>query len=62
MTLSLSSFVRSFVMKEFFFNLRSSNVVSMKSKGCFIEVSRMSHASFMNGKFQGCFKSVSREF
>ena len=31
----------------------------MKSKGCFIEVSRMFHASFMDRKFQGCFNKVS---
>ena len=62
MTVSLSPSVRSVVMKEFFFSLRSYRGASRKSNGCFIEVLRMFHASFMNGKFQGCFKSVSREF
>ena len=33
----------------------------MKSKGCFIEVSRMFHA-FMNRKFQGCFKKFQECF
>ena len=52
-------------MKEFFFSLRSNDGVLRKSNGCFNEVSRMSHASFMDRKFQGCFKKVSgvlREF
>ena len=56
MTLSLS---RS-VMKEFFFSLRSFNGVSRKSYACFNEVSRMFNASFMDKKFQECFKKVSR--
>ena len=51
--------VRSFVMKEFFFSLRSYKGVSRKSNGCFNEVSRMFHASFMDRKFQLCFKKVS---
>ena len=34
----------------------------MKSKGCFIKVSRMFHASFMDRKFQLCFKKVSGVF
>ena len=54
------SFVRSSVMKEFFFSLRSYKGVSRKSNGCFNEVSRMFHASFMDRKFQGCFKKVLR--
>ena len=33
---------------------------SMKSNECFNEVSRMFHASFIDRKFQGCFKKVSR--
>ena len=60
MTLSLTSFVRPFVMKELFFSLRSYKVVSRKSNGCFNEVSRMFHAIFMDRKFQGCLKKVSR--
>ena len=43
-------------MKEFFFSLRSYKVVSRKSNGCFNEVSRMFHASFMDRKFQWYFK------
>ena len=54
------SSVRSFVMKEFFFSLRSYKGVSRKSNRCFNEISRMFHASFMDRKFQGCFKKVSR--
>ena len=34
----------------------------MKSIGCFIELSRMFQASFMNRKFQGSFKGVYRKF
>ena len=52
--------VRSLVMKEIFFSLRSYKGVSWKPKGCFNEVSRMIHASFMDRKLQGCFKKVSR--
>ena len=70
MTLSLSPFVRPFVrssvrpfvMKEFFFSLRSYNGVSRKSNGCFNEVSRMFQASFMDKTLQGCFKKVSGVF
>ena len=51
-------FVRSSVMKEFFFSLRCYKGVSRKSNGCFNEVSRMFHASFMDRKFQGCFKKI----
>ena len=46
-------------MKEFFFSLRSYKGVSRKSNGRFNEVSRMFHASFMDRKFQLCFKKVS---
>ena len=46
-------------MKEFLFSLRSYNGVSRKSNGCFNEVSRMFHPSFMYRKFQLCFKKVS---
>ena len=49
-------------MKEFFFSLRSYKGVSRKSNGCVNEVSRMFHASFMDRKFQGCFKKVSGVF
>ena len=45
-------------MKEFFFSLRSYNGVSRKSNGCFNEASRIFHASFMDKKFQRCFKKV----
>ena len=45
-------------MKEFFFSLKSYKGVSGKSNGCFNEVSRMFHASFMDQKFQLCFKKV----
>ena len=34
----------------------------MKSKRCFIEVSRIFHACFMNSKFQGSFKKFSGLF
>ena len=58
----VTQFVRSsvhpLVMKEFFFSLRGYKGVSRKSNGCFYEVSRMFHASFMDRKFQGCFKKV----
>ena len=47
-----------FAMKEFFFSLKSYNGVSRESKECFNEVSRMFHATFMDRKFQGCFKKV----
>ena len=68
MTLSLSPsvrssvcpFVRPLVMKEFFFSIRSYNGVSRKSHGCFNEVSGMFHVGFMDRKFQGCLKKVSR--
>ena len=60
--MSLTPFVRPFVMKEFFFGLKSYNDVLRKSKGCFIEVSRMLQAIVMGRKFQGCFKKVSRLF
>ena len=59
-TKSVRSSVCLFIMKEFFFSLRSYKGVSRKSNGCFNEVSRMFHASFMDRKFQGCFKKVSR--
>ena len=49
-------------MKEFYFDLRSYNGVSRKSKGSFHEVSRIFHAIFMDTKFQGCFKKVSGDF
>ena len=68
MTLSLSSLVRLLVMKEFFFSLRSYKGVSRKSNGCFNEVSRTFHASFMDSfkgvsrKFQESFKGNLREF
>ena len=50
------------VMKEFFFILRSYKGVSRKSNGCFNEVSRMFHASFVDRKFQGCFKKFQESF
>ena len=59
MSLSLSSSVR---LKEIFFSLRSYKGVSRKSNGCFNEVSRMFHASFMDREFQVCFKKVSGVF
>ena len=62
MTLSLRSSVRPLVMKESFFSLRSYEDVSRKSNGCFNEVSIMFHESFMDRKFQGCFKKVSGVF
>ena len=55
---SVRSLVRPLVMKQFFFSLRSNKGVSSKGNGCFKEVSRMFHASFMDRKFQGCFKKV----
>ena len=61
-TNSVRSFVRPFVMKEFFFSIKSYNGVSRKSKGCFNEVWRMLLASLMDRKFQGCFEGVSRVF
>ena len=60
--MSLTPFVRPFVMKEFFFGLKSYNDVLRKSKGCFIEVSRMLQAIVMGRKFQGCFKKASGVF
>ena len=59
-TKSVRSSVCLFIMKEFFFSLRSYKGVSWKPNACFNEVSRMFHASFMDRKFQGCFKKVSR--
>ena len=37
-------------------------VFQRKSNGCFNEVTRMLHASFLDRKFQGCFKKVSGVF
>ena len=73
MTLSLSPCVRvfvcSFVMKEFFFNLRSYKGisrslkgVSMKYQGCFIQVSWIGSFKVVSRKFQESFKGVLREF
>ena len=46
-------------MTKFFFSLKSYIGVSRMSKCYFNEVSRMSHASFKDRKFQGCFKKIS---
>ena len=54
----VTRFVCPFVTKEFFFSLRSYKVVSRKSNGCFNEVSRKVHASFMDVKFQESLKKV----
>ena len=60
--LSLCYTVCSLVMKEIFFSLRSYKGVLRKSNGCFNEVLRIFHASFMDMKFQCCFKKVSRVY
>ena len=64
---AVTQFVRQFVcqfvcQQGVFLSLKSQNVVSMTSKECFIEVSRMFHTSFMNRKIQGCFKKFSGVF
>ena len=46
-TKSVRSSVCLFIMKEFFFSLRSYKGVSWKPNACFNEVSRMFHASFI---------------
>ena len=69
MTLSLSPFVRPFVMKEFFFSLRSYKGVSrsligvtMKYQGCFMQVLWLGSFKVVSRKFQESFKGVLREF
>ena len=70
---SFRSLVRPFVMKEFFFSLRSYKDVSrslmgvsMKYQGCFMQVSWIGRSKVVSRKFQesfkGSFEEVSRVF